>query len=225
MKEKKVVGSMSEWSGVLKDFFRQIDDGSHTLERVKAFNEHQNPFASENVLLARQKAWKRRGVKVDISHVYVPQCPGEGYRLLLIPNLSYEELFQLCKKKFSCWKWTDKSLNEVVTFSERTAKNGPYAIWVRDRQEADEELKNLSANDIKKQNITTETLHERLAHELDYFEDTGEHLDLNNWTLCAGSRCSDGGVPGVVWLGGGLYVFGYDPGRAFDYLRARLAVS
>ncbi|MDP3764428.1 MAG: hypothetical protein Q8Q95_02295 [bacterium] len=35
------VGEMSAWSGVLKDFFRQIDDGSHTLESVKAFNEHR----------------------------------------------------------------------------------------------------------------------------------------------------------------------------------------
>lgn len=41
---KPAVGSMSEWSGVLKDFFRQIDDGSISLEEVKAFNEHRNPF-------------------------------------------------------------------------------------------------------------------------------------------------------------------------------------
>ena len=40
-----VVGSMSEWAGVLKDFFRQIEDGSKTLEQVIAFNENRNPFA------------------------------------------------------------------------------------------------------------------------------------------------------------------------------------
>ena len=42
---EKVVGSMSEWSGLLKDFFRQIDDGSVTREMLKEFNEHRNPFA------------------------------------------------------------------------------------------------------------------------------------------------------------------------------------
>jgi len=42
---EKVVGSMSDWSGLLKDFFRQVHDGSITLEMLKAFNEHHNPFA------------------------------------------------------------------------------------------------------------------------------------------------------------------------------------
>ncbi len=35
---------MSEWSGTLKDLFRQIDDGSITLEQTRAFAEHRNPF-------------------------------------------------------------------------------------------------------------------------------------------------------------------------------------
>lgn len=42
---EKVVGSMSDWSGLLKDFFRQIHDGSITLEMLKALVEHRNPFA------------------------------------------------------------------------------------------------------------------------------------------------------------------------------------
>ena len=44
MEKEKVVGSMSDWSGLLKDFFRQIDDGSFTREMLKAVNEHRNPF-------------------------------------------------------------------------------------------------------------------------------------------------------------------------------------
>ena len=44
MSKKEVVGSMSEWSGVLKDFFRQIADGSKTLRQVQLFLENKNPF-------------------------------------------------------------------------------------------------------------------------------------------------------------------------------------
>jgi len=44
MGKKEVVGSMSEWSGVLKDFFRQINDGSKTLRQVQLFLENKNPF-------------------------------------------------------------------------------------------------------------------------------------------------------------------------------------
>jgi hypothetical protein len=46
MGKRDVVGSMSEWAGMLSDFFRQIKDGSITLEMLGEFNEHRNPFAS-----------------------------------------------------------------------------------------------------------------------------------------------------------------------------------
>jgi len=39
MGKREVVGSMSDWAGVLKDFFRQIGDGSKTFKQVVAFNE------------------------------------------------------------------------------------------------------------------------------------------------------------------------------------------
>lgn len=47
MSKRQVVGSMSDWSGVLKDFFRQISDGSLTLEHIIDVNEHRNPFEGE----------------------------------------------------------------------------------------------------------------------------------------------------------------------------------
>ena len=67
--------------------------------------------------------------------------------------------------------------------SERTAKNGPYAIRVRDRVEADEELKNRSARDLQQQGILGITIEEREIFELKYFTETGQHLDIVNWTL------------------------------------------
>lgn len=35
---------MSEWSGMLKDFFRQISDRSIAKEQLQLFLEHKNPF-------------------------------------------------------------------------------------------------------------------------------------------------------------------------------------
>ena len=35
--------------------------------------------------------------------------------------------------------------------------------------------------------------------ELEYFKKNGKHLDVDNITLCTGSRCSGGNVPGVGW--------------------------
>jgi hypothetical protein len=94
-------------------------------------------------------------------------------------------------------------------------------------QEADEELKNKSAEDLQRQGIECITLRERLIMELLYFKETGKHLDVDNITLCAGSRAQRGGVPGVRWDGddGELSVFWYYPQFASGRLRARAAVS
>ena len=91
--------------------------------------------------------------------------------------------------------------------------------------EADEKYKNLSANQIKGMNIKTETLAERLIHELKHFKETGKHLDIVNWTLCAGSRYSGEGVPYVRWFGGTFGVGWVGSGDASDGLRSRQAVS
>ncbi len=138
-----------------------------------------------------------------------------------------QKLFDKCKELFPCWKWTDKSLDEVIDFSfqARTAKDGAYAIWVRDRVEADEELKNFSASDLKRQSIAGITLEERLVYELKYFKETGKHLDIKNITLCSGSRVSGGDVSSVDWSGAELCVDWCIPVIADDILRSRQAVS
>jgi len=50
--------------------------------------------------------------------------------------------------------------------------------------------------------MNTQTLREHLLQELEYFEETGKHLDLKSWTLCTGSRHGDDGnlIPRVKWV-------------------------
>ena len=103
--------------------------------------------------------------------------------------------------KMKIWSYSD-DLNSAVATNERTADKGHYAIYVRDTIEADEDLRDTSANEIAKKKTATMTLLERLLLELFIFHWTGEHLDVKNVTLCAGSRDSVGGVPYVGWLAG-----------------------
>lgn len=168
------------------------------------------------------------GLNFDLSNLAIPEKPTEGnWRLLVIADIALETLYAKCKERFKCWRWTNDNLDKIVTYNERDAKNGHYAIWVRDEIEADEKYKNLSANQIKGMNIKTETLAERLIHELKHFIGTGEHLDIENITLCAGSRYSHGRIPYVGWHGydSGMGVSGFLPGHCLDSLRAREAVS
>jgi len=230
MSKRQVVGSMSEWSGVLKDLFQQIDDGSVTLPQVQTFLEHRNPFEAKLDIEKLVKDWENFyqevfGIKVDFYELPIPKHqPGFDRLIIVAEQMTPETLFNKCKELFPCWKWTDKNLDEIVE-SERTTKNGAYAIWVRDRVEADEELKNLSANDSKKQDIPGITLEERLLYELKYFRETSKHLDVKNLTLCAGSRDDGGGVPGVSWDGVRLGVYWCPPDDRGGSLRSRQVVS
>lgn len=168
------------------------------------------------------------GVKVDLSAVSVPARQKGFDRLLVVAQgMTPQRLYEKCAELFPCWRHTDESLDEIV-HSDRTAKDGAYAVWFRDRVEADQELKNLSADQLKDQNIPGITLEERLLMELKYFKETGKHSDLKSITLCAGSRYSgySGGlVPDVDWNAGRLRVAWYSPGVAFGCLRSRAAVS
>jgi len=166
------------------------------------------------------------GIETDFSNLRIPKRPQGFDRLIVVAQgLTPQSAYDKCAGLFPCWKWMDENL-DIVVLSDRLAKDGAYAIWIRDRVEADEELKSLSANQLKEKSIVGITLEERLIYELKYFKETGKHLDINNWTLCSGSRYCDGSVPWVDWgVGDGLSVHWYVPGVANDLLRSRQVVS
>lgn len=230
MSKREVVGSMSDWAGMLAEFFRQIKDGSFNQGQLEAFLEHRNPFGllGEPVVI---KDWQNFysdvfGIEADFSSLRIPEKQAGFDRLIIIAGgLKIQQVYDKCKELFPCWKYIDGNLDKAVSVNDRTPANGTYAVWFRDWIEADEELKNLSANALKEKNIAGITLVERLLYELKYFKETGKHLDINNWTLCSGSRCPGGRVPGVGWGVGRLSVGWCHPGSAGPSLRSRQAVS
>ncbi len=151
------------------------------------------------------------GIEADLSNLGVPEKRNGFERLIIVAKgMSPHRIYDKCVTLFPCYKWTNENLDEIV-ISDRNAKNGAYAVWIRDRIEADEELKNMFAYGLKEQNVPGITLEERLVYELKYFKETGGHLDMKNITLSTGSRYSNGSVPTVSWLGGTLWVYWYFP--------------
>lgn len=131
------------------------------------------------------------------------------------------EIVKKLRKHFKVWVYDEENLDKNF-LAPRKVTTRTFAPNV----EADPNLANKSADDLEKEGVESITLRERLIMELQYFKETGKHLDLANITLCAGSRGGDGGVPSVDWDsdGGGLYVgWYYADGRDGD-LRSR-AVS
>lgn len=161
---------------------------------------------------------------VDFSELQVPAHQADLDRVIAVAQgLTINQVFGTCARNFLAWRYTE-NLDKAVTRNDRISETS-YAIRIRDRVEADEELKDRSANWLKEQDIAGMTLLERLLYELKYWKETGKHLDIHNITLCAGSRDSGGDVPYVYWYGGKLYVYWCNPDYADSYLRGRVAVS
>lgn len=165
------------------------------------------------------------GIDVDFSGIKIPEKkPGFDRLIIVAQGLTLNQVYGKCAENFPCSRYID-DLDKTIIQNDRDPIKGSYAIWVKDRIEADEELKNLSANDLKEKNIPGITLLERLLYELKYWAETGKHLDIQNWTLCAGSSDSDGDVPRVRWYDASLRVYWSFSDFRLDTLRARAAVS
>ena len=114
---------------------------------VKKIFLTNSPYAA--LLVDWQAFYLGFGIDCDLSGVRIPDDPGGFGRVIITAQgITPQSAYDLCVKNFPCWKFTDRNLDEIVA-SERTAKDGAYAIRVRDRVEADEELKNRSYNDLK----------------------------------------------------------------------------
>ncbi len=208
----------------IKEFFAQVESGKITKRNFQKFLRGDTPKGECAELLADwQRFYKKHfNLDKDFSTLRIPeQKEGFDRLIVVVEGMTPEKLFSAIKSLTPAWKHSD-NLDAIV--SERKADKD-YAIWVRDRQEADEELKNKSANDLNQEGIPGITLEERLLYELKFFDETGKHLDVQKITLCAGSRDPDGYVPGVSWYDGEVHVRWYYPDRWYDGLRARVVVS
>lgn len=142
--------------------------------------------------------WEVFGMKVDFSHVTIPDDPGGfGWVVIVAMGLTinrvwgvYKHLFNVCVE--DRWGLSD-DFDKVIVFNERTPSDGSYARRFRDRVEADKENACLLPSQLPSggENIT---LLERLLLGLWYWWRTGKQLDNKEGrdacieTLCAGSK-------------------------------------
>ena len=168
------------------------------------------------------------GITVDLSKVSIPDDPGGfGLVVFVIKEMIYNRVWAKCSDLLKVSSWYGDDFDSLIDKEkeERKADNGPYAVRFRNRIEADEENKNLSANKLTKRGGEHITLLEQLLLSLFiWWRTKGFHLDMHSWTLCAGSRGSAGSVPCVSWYSDQLQVSFYHPGNANDNIRSRSAV-
>ena len=228
-----VLGSPREdLFGITKDFIEKLGNGTITPIQAKRFLRKEDPFAGLAMGLSDQLAcWQAlfddAGITCDTSRVVIPDQQLGFDRLIVVPKgLTMNQMVKIMRTKFDMWLYTD-DLDKAIIKNDRSNDKSAYAIRVSDRVEADEEYKNLSAKQIAEQGVDGITVLERLLYELMYFTETGKHLDVDNYTLCTGSRDADGSVPDVYWSPDyrKVSVYWCSPDDSADRLRTRAVVS
>ncbi len=226
---KKLVELPAEKLGLLYDLLEKLTSSSSQQwwHELAKFLRRENPFVIKDVSDEWNDFYRKYfRFSLDFSGVYIPVNSGGFDRVIFIPKgLKLSHVLKAIREQFPAWSYTDGLDKDIIENVRRSDHN--YAIRLRERVEADEELKSVSANRLKKENVNCVTLLERLVLELKYFSETGQHLDAQNWTLCSGSRNRAGCVPCVRWNAGGgeLRVSWYDTDNALGHIRARQAVS
>lgn len=140
------------------------------------------------------------GMTVDFSDLVIPPKPDGDWWLVVVMPITHSQIITKLRTLFKVWTYAD-DLDKAIDMAkeQRKAADTPYTIWVHATVEADQDNANKSANNLTSTNQIT--LMERLLLEGVYFKRTGKHLDIDNWTLCAGSRDLDGVVPLMSWHG------------------------
>ena len=213
-------------AGGYPDLLQDVIEDAEKMKQLVAILQGKQEMNISVLLKEWERFYKEEfDIDVDFSDLHVPEYQKGFDRLIVVAQgMKPQMLYDKCAELFTCGKWTEDDLDKIVK-SDRIAEAGHYAVWLRGRVEADEELKNKSANMLKEEEILGITLEERFLYELKYFKETGAHLDIKNATLCSGSLYSGGVVPRVDWSDGRLKVFGCHPdSRNDDYIRTRAAV-
>ncbi len=196
---------------------------------VRFVNRSAGRTVTEKEMVASWEAFFCYGynLKADFSGAKIPKKrPGFEY-LIAVPIITMNRIYEvsLAPGQIPSWRYT-KDLDKAITVNDRDPNVvGPYFVWIRGGAEADEELKNKSADMLKAEGIQTVTTREQMLFRHKYFLDTGVHVDKKTWTLHGGSRHSDGHVPRSDWDGGQAKL-GWDYSNDRDeYLRGREVVS
>ncbi len=162
----------------------------------------------------------------NYTNLRIPMlAQGFNWPIVTARGITNNQLVARAKKEFGVYQYID---DLASIRSDRNAVSSSYVVLVRDRIEADEELKNKSAETLIEESIPGIAFHERFRLEFFCWFKTGKHLYIVNATICTCSRSTDGRVPCVDWRGasGWLSVSWLcHPQDAFGALRSRAVVS
>jgi len=226
--QKVLVGGSSLTAGQMKDFWRQVDDGSINGLNLQAFLDHKDPSGLDTVVIDWKKVYQALGMKdrLEEANIFIEPDPS-FWDVYVVNSVTPNEVVKALRDLGVTVDLYTNNLDTDVPTNDCSPANGSYRVRFKKTVEADPELADKSAKVLEKEGVKGITLLERLLLELGYFLATGNHLDVDNITLCSGSRNSGGDVPRVYWLTvrRGVHVGWCRVSYSHPVLRSRAVVS
>ena len=131
-------------------------------------------------------------IRINERRLIVPAQQGANDNILVVPRISLKRLIEGIGRHMPVWV-CDRRLHKHM-YSDRTARYGPYAIWV------DPERHETPDVDDPVLDPSSLTLQERLLLGHLHFRRVGEPLQSAGATLCLASQSRKTGVfPHVGW--------------------------
>ncbi len=161
-------------------------------------------------------------LQTDIS-VFPKMTPRPGFSWFvpIMAGLTLNQTLGIARKNFPVVSVVDNNLDRWVTINDRDC-SVPYLAIFKPQIEADEKFSLISADELKKTGVIGNTLLERLMLEIIFFALFSRHLDVeDNFTLCSGSRYSNGYTPVVSCIDEIVTVDWWGAGAKEKNLRTR----
>jgi len=235
MKKSHVAGQAPEnpTPAQMKEFYSLVDKKRITKMNLQIYlrnPERESLFHMDDD--EQKEMWKKFGNKLGLKFNMSGSIPPDRNDFTwiqppLIKGLGKHGYFQICKEIMpEVWEFTEPRLSDVP--DKRSPLEPPQDKWIRMRAgwRSDEFWKSFGYNMLVEKHLDKKFLclsRTLLQHAFVYWVES-KPLDTQTITLCAGSRGSDGSVPGIRWHFGGFNVYHYHPDDASDSLRAREAV-
>ncbi|MFZ4632076.1 MAG: hypothetical protein ACOYL8_02615 [Patescibacteria group bacterium] len=182
----------------LKNFRRLTKSGGD--DKAKRIIEILNePVSKYHQLIKEWEEFylKYFNIKIDLKKIEIPAPPKQEKRLLIIvPALSVDRVIKSKRKHYSVVMALS---GPPAKLSNEITHHAPYAAWVAESINPHRKMRGTSALWAKENNVSGETLLERLLHDFKYWDETGKHLDHNYLTICSSSRFANGFVPLVAF--------------------------
>lgn len=209
--------------GQMRDFYNKTrDDGRHSRQITHDSFQWFLTRGQESLMDLESicNQWKdlyqhifEMPLEEHLFRVDIPHLSFEKFSKPLLLVVALHEIGALLKayaRYVGPYRLTDEvakigPIEETVTWNKLRGKHGAYihAVWVENCLEPLDGRNpiNGTRRDIFNFRIPTETLAERLIHELWVFVTTGQRLDRRDMTVASGSRFRDGSIP-IVGLSG-----------------------